>query len=126
MPVDLDLAVLAGADHGVAVHVDPEADAVVGAADALHDLLGLDVPEDDVAVLASGRYEGLAAFFSGCVVTIIIAVPIAATIVIVVVFVALAVVVVIVLKDAEAAADAEPPVLVALVRLLHLARHVVP
>lgn len=98
--VDFDAAVFSGADHGVVVDVDPEADAVVGAVDTLDDLLRLYVPEHDGAVFARRSYERSTAFVRGvgCCGG----------------------------DGAETPADAEPAVLVPLVCLLHRAGYVVP
>ncbi len=107
------LVVLAAADHGVAADVDPEADAFVGG-QALHDVLGGDVPEDDVAVLAGGGDEGAGAAGrarragAGAVAAVLF-VAVAAVFAVVLAF----------MEDAEAAADAVGRVAVALVRLAH-------
>lgn len=62
--VNYDPLIVAARDHCArgAVDVDPEAHAIMGARDALHDLLGADVPHDDVAVLARRGDEGDAIF----------------------------------------------------------------
>lgn len=57
---DTDTAVLARSHHGVAKHVDPEADVTWVGVYTLHDLLGDHIPEYDLAVLAgAGNKSGL-------------------------------------------------------------------
>ena len=59
MPVNPDCLILTSAYHCIPVDVHPEADALVPWY-PLDDFLALDIPQNDLSILACRSYEGLA------------------------------------------------------------------
>lgn len=59
MPVNPDCLILTSAHHCIPVNVHPEADTLVPWY-SLDDFLALDIPQNDLSILACRSYEGLA------------------------------------------------------------------